>query len=82
MAREIADSEPFTSASKNFDFYYNAFGKELDYKVGNDVDHASRKRRATLEVIDENIKHVAVTPKIYRFLVILTYFQKKKLNRI
>ena len=65
VAREIGESDIFTPDSKNFDFYFNAIGKQLDYKIGND-DVTSRKRRATLEVIDDDIKHVAVTPKIYR----------------
>ena len=60
---EVADSVPLTTDSKNLDFYFNPSTKNLDYKVGN-TDGGKEKR--ALEVVEDDIKHVAVVPKIYR----------------
>ena len=62
---EVADSVPLTADSKNLDFYFNPSTKNLDYKVGNTDGDGGKEKRA-LGVVEDDIKHVAVVPKIYR----------------
>ncbi|CAK8682966.1 unnamed protein product [Clavelina lepadiformis] len=62
----VGDTSELTATSSNLDWHFDEDNKELSIMVSGRTESPSRKRRATLGVIQDGYKHISVSPTIYR----------------
>ncbi|XP_076824499.1 fibrocystin-L-like isoform X2 [Clavelina lepadiformis] len=62
----VGDTSELTATSSNLDWHFDEDNKELSIMVSGRTESPSRKRRATLGVVQDDYKHISVSPTIYR----------------
>ncbi|CAK8682970.1 unnamed protein product [Clavelina lepadiformis] len=62
----VGETTELTATSSNLDWHFDEDTKELYIMVSGRTESPSRKRRATLGVVQDDYKHIYLSPRTYR----------------
>ncbi|CAK8682961.1 unnamed protein product [Clavelina lepadiformis] len=62
----VGNTSELTALSSNLDWHFDEITKELSIMVSGRTESPSRKRRATLGVVQDDYKHIYLSPRTYR----------------